>query len=220
MTRVEQPPRSRSWGSPLVELTPEQRREQQLRTLETPPRSYGIEARVIFWVEDRAWGTDRTLSKFKARELVARSPYRAWAHEHTDESSDAEDERNERSHWNVLKALIAEDECRDNAFRFGLLPAFGAVSMYMFSRVQHRLNPSRSYRLNADIEDHAQHEYALLVAEHPEWEARPYSAVPDYGTYESRADVLRQISCDEQVHKERSLDRNRELARLPPPLDG
>ena len=194
----------------MVELTPEQRREHQRRTLETPPRSYGIEARLIFWLEDRAWGTQRTLSKFKARELVARSPYRAWAHDDTDDESDREDEANERSHWNVLRELIAEDHRRDNPIRFGLLPAVGAVAMYTFTRLQHQLHPSRSYRLNADIEDHAEHEYAWLVSEHPEWEHRPYdAAIDDYGDYESRADVLRQISCDERFHKERSLDRDR-----------
>jgi ubiquinol oxidase len=193
----------------MVELTPEQRRQQQRQTLELPPRSYGVEARVIFWLEDRAWGTQRTLPKFKAREFVARSPYRAWAHEHAHASSDTEEERNERSHWNVLRELIAEDECREDPLRYRLLPAVGAVSMYAFTRLQHRLNPSRSHRVNADIEDHAAHEYALLVAEHPEWEERAFDAESDYGRYESRADVLRQIGCDEQVHKERSMQRSR-----------
>src|ERR1700704_6344805 len=64
----------------MVALTPEERRERQQQILDSPPRPYGVEARVIFWLEDRAWGTERTLPKFKARELVARSPYRAWAH--------------------------------------------------------------------------------------------------------------------------------------------
>jgi hypothetical protein len=37
-----------------------------------------------------------------------------------------------------------------------------------------RSGPEWSYRLNADFEDHAEHEYALLVTEHPEWEDEPY----------------------------------------------
>ena len=193
----------------MVELTFEQRRERQQQTLETPPRSYGFDARLIFWLEDRAWGTERTLLKFKARELVARSPYRAWAREHDDTDSDVEEERNEVTHWNVLKELIAEDQGREGPIRFGLLPAIGAVAMYTFTRLQHRLDPDRSHRLNADIEDHAEHEYALLVAEHPEWEQRSFDAVTEYGRYDSRADALRQIGCDEGVHKERSIQRSR-----------
>jgi hypothetical protein len=191
----------------MVDLTPQERRDHQKRTLETSPRSYGFDARAIFWLEDRVWGTERTLSKFKARELVARSPYLAWASVHSDTSSDVQEKENEVSHWHVLRALIAEDDCRDNPVRFGLLPALGAAAMYAFTRLQHRVDRPRSHRLNADIEDHAEHEYALLVAEHPEWETRPYTAgVPAYGDYESRADVLRQISCDERVHKQLSLE--------------
>lgn len=58
-------------------------------------------------------------------------------------------------------------------------------------------------RLNADFEDHAEHEYALLVREHPEWEDTPYegSVNDDYGDYASLADLFRQIGDDEQLHK-------------------
>jgi len=47
--------------------------------------------------------------------------------------------------------------------------------------------------LNADFEDHAEHEYALLVSEHPEWETEPFNSAfaRDYGTFESIADLLR-----------------------------
>ena len=209
MTELAEQPTTPAGGGPMVELTPDERRQQQQQVLESPPRPYGVEARVIFWLEDRAWGTDRTLPKFKARELVARSPYRAWAHEHDDERADIEEERNERSHWNVLRQLIAEDECHESRLRFDLLPAVGALSMYAFTRIQHRLNPRRSFRVNADIEDHAAHEYALFVAEHPEWEYRGFEGLSEYGRYESRADVLRQLGCDEHVHKERSIQRAR-----------
>jgi hypothetical protein len=71
------------------------------------------------------------------------------------------------------------------------------------------VNPARSYRLNADIEDHAEHEYAALIAEHPEWEDVPFNSVvaSGYTAYESLADLFRQIGSDEGVHKEMSLAR-------------
>jgi hypothetical protein len=192
-------------GGPMVELDPAERLARMKDTLATPERDHGIDARIIFWLEDRVWGVERTLAKFKARELVARSPYRAWRHDHDGAEEDAREEHNERSHWHVLRHLIAEDGERDGGIRYGLLPALGGLGMYAFTRVQHRLDPRRSHRLNADIEDHAQHEYANLVAEHPEWESLPYrDVVPEYGRYASRADVLRQISRDERAHKERS----------------
>jgi ubiquinol oxidase len=67
--------------------------------------------------------------------------------------------------------------------------------------------PERSYRLNADFEDHAEHEYMAHVAEHPELETQPDpgSYATQYGQYGSLADLLRQIGHDERTHKHGSL---------------
>lgn len=69
------------------------------------------------------------------------------------------------------------------------------------------LRPAWSYGLNADFEDHAEHEYALFVQENPHLEAHPYDGLfaEEYGWFESLADLLRQIGHDERVHKEESL---------------
>jgi demethoxyubiquinone hydroxylase (CLK1/Coq7/Cat5 family) len=188
--------------------TAEERRVEHDATLRTPPRRYGIDARTIFWLEDRVWGTDRSLGKFKAQELVARSPYRAW--EGHDDPTAAAEAANERAHWKVLRALLDDDGIDENTVRYSVLPILGAIGMFAYTSLLVRIQPGRSYRLNADIEDHAEHEYAALVEEHPEWEARPYdeSATPAYGVYESRNDVLRQISLDEREHKRRSIERS------------
>jgi hypothetical protein len=71
------------------------------------------------------------------------------------------------------------------------------------------LNPAWGYRLNADIEDHAEREYAQLVAEHPDWDRVAFHSLiaSDYGNYESLSDVFRQIGYDEGAHKEMSLAR-------------
>ena len=49
--------------------------------------------------------------------------------------------------------------------------------------------PSWAYRFNADIEDDAEREYAQFVAEHPEWDDRPFQflTAAEYGTYDSLA---------------------------------
>jgi len=196
----------------MVDLTAEQRRQRQRETLSAPKRRYGVDARIIFWLEDRAWGPERTLPKFAARELVARSPYRAWRDMHEDQETAEGEDANERAHRDIVRQLIAEDGVPENRIRFRLVPALGALAMYVFSRLQHRVAPVRNHRLNADIEDHAEREYAELVAEHPEWERQGYVpvAVPAYGAYASRADVLRQIGADEHVHKQLSLARARD----------
>jgi ubiquinol oxidase len=69
------------------------------------------------------------------------------------------------------------------------------------------IRPESSYRLNAEFEDHAEHEYMAYVAEHPELQAQPdpgtYAA--EYGRYDSLADLFRQIGHDERIHKLDSL---------------
>ena len=69
--------------------------------------------------------------------------------------------------------------------------------------------PAASYRLNADFEDHAEHEYMTFVAAHPELEARPWDCpgAEGYGHFASVADLVRQIGCDERHHKDESLAR-------------
>ena len=65
------------------------------------------------------------------------------------------------------------------------------------------LRPQRRLR------DHAEHEYALFVQEHPELEDVPYDGMfaEEYGRFDSLADLFRQIGHDERVHKEESLAR-------------
>jgi demethoxyubiquinone hydroxylase (CLK1/Coq7/Cat5 family) len=191
----------------MREYTADERRAEHEETLRSSRRRYGIDARTIFWLEDRVWGAARTLGKFKAQELVARSPYRAW--EGDDDPTAATEAANERAHWSVLRVLIDEDGINESTVRYGVLPLLGAIGMFAYTSLLVRVQPERSYRLNADIEDRAEHEYAAFVAEHPEWEARPYDdgAIPAYGAYESRNDVLRQISLDEREHKRRSIER-------------
>lgn len=41
---------------------------------------------------------------------------------------------------------------------------------YKLSLMLFVAHPAWSYRLNADLEDHAEHEYITVVAEHPDWE--------------------------------------------------
>src|SRR3954462_12337017 len=94
-------------GRPMRDYTAEERRAEHALTLRTPSRRYGIDARTIFWLEDRVWGPARALGKFKARELVARSPYRAW--ERRDDPAAAEEAANERAHWAVLRGLLDDD---------------------------------------------------------------------------------------------------------------
>jgi len=87
-----------------------------------------------------------------------------------------------------------------------VLPQAIAFVYYKVSWLTFVLHPAWSYRLNADFEDHAEHEYATLVSEHPEWDTEPFVSqfTAEYGEYASVADVFRQIGHDERVHKQES----------------
>ena len=200
-------------------------RVSRARAAGTVPRPACCSPRSIFY------GKPRTLSKFKVLELVARVPYQSWeqaayiaithVHERTGmarrihdriaESRSAQD--NEQWHLLIIDELIARRGIREGRLRYFWLPQLIAFVYYQISWLMFVIRPGWSYRLNADFEDHAEHEYAALVEEHPEWENEPFDSafIADYGSYDSVADVFRQIGHDERVHKQES------EAQLAPP---
>ena len=193
---------------------------EQRSTLATPRRRYSLSARALFAIIDRLYGDPRTLEKFRVLELVARVPYQAWenvayvAVTHTarqpgfarrvfDRVRTARWEQdNEQWHLLILEELTAR-QGRSPFLRSRVVPQVLAFAYYQLSWFMYVVRPAWSYRLNADFEDHAEHEYALLVQEHPEWEDEPYdgSFTGDFGSYESLADLFRQISYDERLHR-------------------
>lgn len=202
-------------------LTHEELRRAQTETLAGSRRRYGIAARILFTLLDVVYGKPRTLSKFKVLELVARVPYQAWEqvafiaithvhartgmarriHERVATSRGQQD--NEMFHLLVIEELIARSGQRQPQIKFFWLPQAIAFVYYQLSWLLFVLHPKWSYRLNADFEDHAEHEYMTMVAEHPDWDSTPFesSFADDFGHFASLADVFRQIGHDERVHK-------------------
>ena len=110
---------------------------------------------------------------------------------------------NEQWHLLILEELTS-DAPRGSWLKSRLLPQILAFAYYQLSWLMYAIRPAWSYRLNADFEDHAEHEYALLVAEHPEWEDDPIYQAASATTsvdYDSLADLFRQIGYDERLHK-------------------
>jgi ubiquinol oxidase len=217
-------PAPRAQGA-MGSLTHEELLASQAQTLETPRRHYGLGAKALFALLNAVYGKERTLSKFKVIELVARVPYQAWeqvayiAITHTHESPDLArrvfdrvtesraQEDNEQWHLLILEEMITARHTKEGRIRFGAIPQILAFVYYQLSLVLYVIRPAWSYRLNADFEDHAEHEYAYLVQEHPEWESVPFLSTfaADYATLDSVADLFRQISFDERIHKDESI---------------
>jgi hypothetical protein len=200
------------------------RREQAL-TLAAPRMRYSLLARALFVGMDLFYGRRRTLSKFKVLELIARVPYQAWeqvayvamthtAHdpgfarrifERVRESRQQQD--NEQWHLLILQELIASRGLREGFVAYWLVPQFVAFVYYQIVWLLYVARPASAYRLNAEFEDHAEHEYMEFVRDHPEMEQERFESLvsQDYGQFASLADLFRQIGYDERVHKEESL---------------
>jgi ubiquinol oxidase len=156
----------------------------QADTLATPRRKPGLSARCLFIIMDVVYGKPRTLEKFRVLGLVARVPYQAWenvayvAVTHTARQpgfarrvfdrvrASRWEQDNEQWHLLILEELT-RDAPRGSWLTSRVLPQILAFGYYQLSWMN-ALRPAWSCRLNADFEDHAEHEYALLVQEHPE----------------------------------------------------
>ena len=211
----------------LGNLDREGLRRAQQETERSPRRRYGLPARVLFRLLDVFYGRPRTLSKFKVLELIARVPYQTWEqvayvaithtyertglarriYDRVQESRAQQD--NEQWHLLLLEERIARQGIREGWLFFRVIPQVLAFGYYQLSWLLYVLRPDWSYRLNADFEDHAEHEYMALVAEHPEWETEPFDSdfAADYAELETVADLFRQIGYDERLHKQESVAR-------------
>lgn len=200
---------------------------EQAKTLSTPRRPYGPLARLLFLTMDLVYGRRRTLSKFKVLEVIARVPYQAWEHvayiamthtyarphfarrvfEFIRESRRQQD--NEQWHLLILEEMVQKQNIRENFFLARVAPQILAFTYYHISWLLYVIKPAWSYGLNADFEDHAEHEYMEFVRENPSLEAEPHESdfQNDYGPFARTADLFRQIALDERHHKEESLAR-------------
>ena len=216
---VDRPP-----FGPMERLGHDRLVTEQRASAESPRRRYSLSARALFAIMDSLYGEERTLEKFRVLELVARVPYQAWenvayvAVTHTASEpnfarrvfnrvrSARWEQDNEQWHLLIMEELSAQRDERSGFVRGRVIPQILAFAYYQLSWLMYAVRPAWSYRLNADFEDHAEHEYAALVDEHPEWETTPYEGqfTADFGDFESLADLFRQIGYDERLHKEES----------------
>ena len=201
--------------------------QEQDRTLQSARLRYGMLARMLFWGMDLFYGRRRTLSKFKVLEVIARVPYQAWEHvayvamTHTHEApqfarrifdSVAESRHqqdNEQWHLLILVEQIHREGLKEGLIRYRLLPQLIAFFYYHVTWLLYAINPRLSYELNANFEDHAEHEYMEFVRDNPTLDQTPFESTfeKDYGSFASQGDLFRRIGLDERQHKEESLAR-------------
>lgn len=202
-------------------------RLEQKATLAAPRLRYGILARFLFVTLDVFYGRSRTLSKFKVLEVIARVPYQAWeqvayvamTHKYGEPnfarrifdfvSESRRQQDNEQWHLLILEEMVEGNGTKEGFLRHRVLPQAIAFFYYHISWLFYVIQPRLSYELNAHFEDHAEHEYMEFVRENARLESTPFRSVfeRDYGSFNSQADLFRQIGLDERHHKEESLAR-------------
>ena len=115
---------------------------------------------------------------------------------------------NEQYHLLILEDLLQQQRQQTSWVKNWLMPQLLAVPYYYVTWLLTALRPRWSLALNADFEDHAEHEYMGFVAENTQLDSTPVQSVflEDYGRYDTLGDLLRSIGLDERHHKEDSLD--------------
>jgi len=204
-------------------MLPDLKKEQKASG-KRPPYRYSLMAKVFFWSMDLFTGKKTTLPKVKLIEILASIPYRSWesrqyarmTHSYRDRelvhearkillwAREAQD--NEYWHLLVVNEKIKEDGIKDPWYLVQPIP-FLMVSMYaLLTQVTALASIRRAFLFNAEFEDHAEHVYAQLVEDHPEWERQPVNneQVKNRGSLSTWADVFRRIGLDERDHKNMS----------------
>ena len=201
-------------------------REIQAETLARPRRSYSTAARLLFVMMDVIYGKAASLRKYRVLEIVARVPYQAWenvayvAITHTSETPTfarsihdrvvqaRAQQDNEQWHLLILEEMLHREGHRHTLLRDRILPQLIALTYYQISWLLYTISPKWSYRLNADFEDHAEHEYMSYVDDNPALDETPWESLfaDDYGHHATVGDLFRQIGYDERLHGEESAD--------------
>ena len=201
-------------------------REQE-KTLGLPRRKYGFLAQLLFITMDLFYGRKKTFSKFKVLEVIARVPYQAWEHiayiavTHTYQQPDfarrifefvkeaRSQQDNEQWHLLILEEMVQQKGSKENFFLYRIVPQIIAYLYYHVSWLLYVIKPAWSYSLNADFEDHAEHEYMAFARENVQLEKQPFESMfkNDYSQVATQADLFRRIGLDERLHNEESLNR-------------
>ncbi len=202
-------------------------KKEQGATLARPVRAYGILARLLFRTMDTVYGKELTFGKARLLEILARVPYQAWEirqyhrmNTHFSEKpavAEAEDiigwgreaQDNEFWHLQVIDEKIKQEGITLNWFKDMLVPPVATFQYNIFSRLLALLDMQAAFRLNADFEDHAEHEYMSFVKKHPELDEQPAvsDVIKDYGDLKTWGDVFRRMALDERDHMNNSLKR-------------
>lgn len=195
-------------------------KKEQTASRNRPPYSYSFAAKFFFWSMDLLTGTKTTLAKVKLIEILASIPYRSWeTRQYTRMTQHYQDrtlvqesgeimlwarEAQDMEYWHLLAIdeKMTVDEIKNPWY---LVPPVPRLMVGCYAAIMHLMaifSIRRAFLFNAEFEDHAEHEYAQFVEEHPEWEQQPvdHDLLKEHLKLPTWADVFRRIGLDERDH--------------------
>ena len=199
-------------------------KQEQISTLQREKYPYNVMARLFFGMLDLIAGKKHSLPKAKLLEILASIPYREWeikkylsatrnfrSKNKIDEASaiiewSREAQDNEYMHLLVIHEKMKEERMKEPWYLSSLTVFFAVYSYVFISKIVKCAGLKSAFYFNAQFEDHAEHVYAEMVNERPEWEAQPLTndLVKKYAGVDNWADVFRRISLDERDHRNNS----------------
>jgi ubiquinol oxidase len=199
-------------------------KKEQQASIARPRYPYSAVARLFVAGMDVLTGKETTLAKAKLVEILATVPYRAWERRgqasltrHPQDRGFAqaagaimrwgrEAADNEHRHLLLIEEKRREDSAKRPWYLSRPIPPLIACSYGLLSWTMARVALRRAFLLNAELEDHAEHTWAQLVHDHPEWEEEPAegAVVQEYGSFRSWAEVFRRVGLDERDHMNNS----------------
>lgn len=199
-------------------------KKEQQSTLARKNYDYSFAARFFFFAMDLTAGKKNTLAKAKLLEILASIPYRQWeirqyvritrnfrntekvnkAETVIDWSRHAQD--NEFDHLQVIHEKMKEDGLKDPWYLWPFFTFFIVLFYVVVSKLMALIKIKRAFLFNGEFEDHAEHIYARMVVDNPQWEDQKVNneLVKKYIDADSWADVFRRISLDERDHRNES----------------
>ncbi|MDP3452689.1 MAG: alternative oxidase [Bacteroidales bacterium] len=207
-----------------MELQKKDLRAEQMATLSRPRLKYSFAAHFFFFSMDLVTGKRNTLSKAMLLEILASIPYREWeirkygkitrsfrnlekvayAEGVIDWSRHAQD--NEFDHLQVINEKMKEDGLKEAWYLKPIFTTFFVLTYVIIAKLIARINIKGAFHFNGEFEDHAEHVYAGMVNDNPEWENQKVDnpLVKRYADVENWADVFRRIGLDEREHRNES----------------
>jgi hypothetical protein len=196
-------------------------RAEQLSSLERPRLNYSLAARFLFVSMDLVTGKKDTLPKAMLLEILASIPYReweirnykritrlfrksekvSWAQRVIEWGRYAQD--NEYDHLLVINEKMKEDGIKETWYLAPFVTFFIVLTYVIISKLYACINIKGAFHFNAEFEDHAEHVYAGLVRDNPQWEEQKVTneLVKRYADVDTWADVFRNIGLDERDHR-------------------